>query len=96
MITIKEIAPWEWLYEQDIFAVQNPETNEIGFVSVMGAVGEHYALSVYLGEKALYKFWDLEKSASDSFSHQEFFEIHQLQASFEDRNFLHSKDRGLI
>ena len=96
MITIKEIAPWEWLYEQDIFAVQNPETNEIGFVSVMGAIGEHYALSVYLGEKALYKFWDLQKSASGLFSHQEFFEIPQLQASFEDRNFLHSKDRDLI
>jgi len=53
-IKIKDIAPWEWLEEHDLFAVQNPDTNEIGFVSIMGAIGEHYAISVYLGEKGFY------------------------------------------
>ena len=33
---IKELAPWQWMQESDIFGVQDPETGEFGFVSVMG------------------------------------------------------------
>ncbi len=95
IIKVKEIAPWEWMYEDDIFAVQNPETDEPGFVSVMGTLGEHYAISVYLGEKGLYGFWDLHESTPE-ISRQMIFEIPQLQASFEDRDFLHPKDRNLM
>lgn len=96
IIKVKDIAPWEWMYEDDLFAVQNPETDEMGFVSVMGSIDEHYAISVYLGERGLYGFWDLKESASDILWNQMFFEIPQLQAFFEDRNFLHPKDRELI
>ncbi|NOY60000.1 MAG: hypothetical protein GXO75_13875 [Calditrichaeota bacterium] len=96
MMELKNIAPWEWLEEDDLFAVQNPETKEIGFVSVMGAIGEHYAISVYLGEKGLNAFWDLQHSKPDMFSYQKFLEMPQLQASFEDRNFLIAEDRNLI
>jgi len=96
IIKVKDIAPWKWMYEDDLFAVQNPETDEMGFVSVMGSIGEHYAISVYLGERGLYGFWDLQESASDILCNQMFFEIPQLQAFFEDRNFLHPKDRELI
>jgi hypothetical protein len=96
IVELKDISPWEWLEESDLFAIQSPETNEIGFVSVMGMIGEHYAISVYLGEKGLYGFWNLQQSAPDMISHQMLLEIPQLQASFENRTFLHSKDRDLI
>ncbi|MBC8186295.1 hypothetical protein H8E88_34870 [candidate division KSB1 bacterium] len=96
MIKIKEIAPWEWLYEQDIFAVQNPKTNELGFVSVMGANGEHYAISVYLGETGLHRFWDLQQIPIDVFAQQELIEMPHLQAVLEDRDLLDAKDRDLI
>ena len=96
MRRLKGIAPWEYLEEDDLFAVQDPETNEIGFVSIMGAIGEHYAISVYLGEKGLYGFWDLHRSTPDELSYQRFFEIPQLQASFEDRDILHPKDRTIM
>ena len=95
MIKIKEIAPWEWMTENDIFAVQNPENDQLGFVSVMGAAGEHYAISVYLGNKGLYGFWDLQQSAPDIAPNM-FVEIPQLQAFFEDRDYLQPKDRDLI
>jgi len=48
-IRIKEIAPWEWMTETDIFGVQDPETDEISFVSIMGMLGEHLSLAVYRG-----------------------------------------------
>ncbi len=39
--------------EGDVFGVQDPDTGELGFVSVMGMLGEHYAVSVYLGTRAV-------------------------------------------
>lgn len=96
MIALKDMAPWEWLEEYDLFAVQNPETGEVGFVSVMGSIGEHYAIAVYLGERGLYAFWDLQHSKPNRFSYQKFLEMPQLQASFEDRNLLTTEDRKLI
>jgi hypothetical protein len=33
-MSFKEIAPWEWMAETDVFGVQDPERGEIGFVSV--------------------------------------------------------------
>lgn len=58
-IRVKEIASWKWLTETDIFGVQNPEADEIGFVSVMGMAGEYYSIAVYLGPVGLYSFWAL-------------------------------------
>ena len=95
MIRVKELAPWEWMIETDIFGVQNPETNELGFVSVMGQLGEHYSIAVYLGPKGLYDFWDFE-DAGPSAPAEHLIEIPQLQASFEDRNQLADKDRQVI
>lgn len=98
MSKLKEMEPWEWLVEQDIFAVQNPETEEIGFVSVMGAIGEHYSIGVYRGEDGLRGFWDFQDNYSeeDDLAFQKLIEIPQLQASFEDREYLYNEDREII
>jgi hypothetical protein len=92
---IKETAPWEWMTEKDIFGVQNRETDELGFVSVMGMMGEHYAVSLYLGPDGLYGFWDFEESGPFA-SPEGLLQIPQLQASFEDRDQLREKDRKII
>ncbi|HUU26226.1 MAG TPA: hypothetical protein VM123_00305 [archaeon] len=94
-IQVKKIAPWEWITEADIFGVQNPETDEIGFVSVMGMAGKHYALAVYMGPEGLYGFLDLQNV--DPIEIPELvLEIPQLQASFENRDVLNKKDHEII
>jgi hypothetical protein len=95
MIRVKEIAPWEWMTETDVFGVQSPETDELGFASVMGLLGEHFSVAVYLGPKGLYDFWEFE-DAGPSAPAEHIVEISHLQASFEDRNQLHNKDRQII
>jgi hypothetical protein len=94
-IRVKEMAPWDWMTESDLFGVENPETGELGFVSVMGTLGEHYAIAVYPGPEGLYGFWALY-DAGTSAAPEEVLEIAQLQASFEDRDVLTDRDRGLI
>ena len=95
-LKIKAIEPWKYMEECELFAVQEPETDKIGFVSIMGSIGEHYAISVYLEEKGFYGFMDFKQSRINRFSYQKLIEIPQLQVSFEDHNQLHSKDRAVI
>lgn len=95
---IKRLAPWQWMQEDDIFGVTHPETGETGFVSVMGALGEHLAVSVYIGVSALTRFLALQQAPQGVLDeHPELLlEILQLQASFEDRDELEDWDRQLL
>ncbi|HUM70572.1 MAG TPA: hypothetical protein PLK31_17200, partial [Chloroflexota bacterium] len=95
MDRVKAAAPWEWMEETDIFGIQNPETEELGFVSVMGSLGEHLSVAVYRGEEGLAGFWNMQY-AGPYLTPDMVFNTPQLQASFEDRNTLHQKDRDVI
>lgn len=94
-IRLKEAAPWDWMEETDVFGVRDPETDETGFVSVMGELGEHLALAVYLGSEGLYGFWAFQQIA-DFAPPEALLGIPHLQASFEDRGTLTAKDRNVI
>lgn len=95
VVRVKHLAPWKWMTESDVFGVQNPETDELGFVSVTGMLGEHYAVNLYLGPEGLYGFWEFEE-VGHLVDPEGLLRIPQLHASFEDRNELHNKDRGVI
>ncbi len=92
---VKELAPWEWMEETGIFGVKNPETGQLGFVSVMGSLGEHYAVALYQGQEGLYGFWRMQNMGPDAVAEQ-ILEIPQLQASFEDRDQTNPQDREVI
>jgi Domain of unknown function (DUF6930) len=91
---VKEMAPWKWMMEDNVFGVRNPERDEVGFVSVMGSGGEHFGLGLYQGAVALYDFLALREA--DSVETERLLEIPQLQASFEGRGRLEKEDRDTI
>lgn len=51
-----QLAPWDWMEESQLVRLIHPDTGESGYLSVMGAAGEHVCLAVYLGEEALRRF----------------------------------------
>lgn len=90
----KEAGPWEWMIEDEIFGVRNPQSKEIGYCSIMGMAGEHFALAVYLGSEGLAGFWRLhgDRDLEPTF----LLEVPELQASWEDRRQLHKQDLDVI
>ena len=95
MAQVKELAPWDWMEEDDIFGIQMPETGELGFVSVMGALGEYFAVAVYQGAKGLGGFWNMH-SLGPKLTPEFALQVPQLQASFEDRELITKDDREVM
>jgi len=92
------LAPWQWMYEDQLIGLRHPVTGELAQISIMGISGEHLCLALYLGEEALHRF---------NFSHNELpedeelplddalmliLESRQLQVSFDGRNQLAKSD----
>ncbi len=99
----KAAAPWNWMVEEQLFAVENPETGQVGFCSITGEIGEHRALIVYLGEDGLGQYFTALKGmrlAASLLEDREYgmmlLETPQLQASFEPREFLSALDWQVV
>ncbi len=94
-LQVKKYTPWEWMEEVDVFGVENPEDGTIGFVSIMGALGEFEGISVYLGVEALDGFWEMQNAGPDV-SPEMVLELPQLQISFTSRKEMEKQDLALI
>ena len=94
-IEFKKMECWNWMWDFDIFGVQNPVSGEIS-CCVMGGVGELYALAVYLGTEGLEGYLKI-RSEEISLSDIDMLHIQKcLMASFEDRNFLQKPDLQVV
>lgn len=94
-LEFKNLECWNWMWDSDIFGVQNPETGEIGYCCVMGMLGEYYALAVYLGTEGLEGL--LRIQSGEEFLPSESLHVQKcLIASFEDREFLQKEDLNVI
>ena len=92
MARIKQLAPWEYLEEGDIFGVIDPDTGEPNFVSIMGMAGEHYAIALYQGVRGLYSFLRVEEAGPDT-NLAAVLDLPPIPASSEDREMVEKRDR---
>lgn len=97
-VRFRDLEPWNWMYEDHMFGVVNPEDGQIGYCSVMGALGEHLALAVYLGAEGFYTFYRMrEQGEADELDVFDLFiQQRALQASFGGRGELSDEDRQVI
>ena len=89
----KSVKLWDKLRDGDLFAVRFPD-GEIGYCSVMGMAGEHFALAVYPGNLGIQSF--LRLAGMDSEDPLDWAEIPAsqecLMCSFENRDLLSDEE----
>lgn len=91
----RRAEPWQTFYDSDLIGVENPIDKTIGYCSVMGKSGQHFALGVFLGEAGLFGFAELMGRGEISDS-QVMYHLNHLMCSFEDRGLLDKKDHEVI
>jgi hypothetical protein len=95
-LKFKQAGCWNWLWDTDLFGVQNPDNGEVGYCCVMGRGGEHFALAVYLGTEGLETYREILRNG-DSMSLFDAVATQKcLMASFEDRSYLEKRDFNVI
>lgn len=57
---LRKLSPWEYMTEDDIFGIKIPESDRIYFISIMGTLGEVFALIAYEGIIALGQFREIQ------------------------------------
>jgi|GEM_PF-607569 len=93
----KEIEPWIWMWDKDLFGVQNPEDGQVGYCCVMGALGQHLALAVYRGADGYASWRRIQTEGRKKKVDSELFFIQDcLMASWGDRGGLEHSDLQVI
>jgi hypothetical protein len=88
---VRQSEPWRTLTDTDLFALQDPATQQIGLVSVLGNLGEVYAIHLYLPPEGLL-FWlqFFRKGTPDPILAE--FKLRMLEVSFVPKKMLTSSD----
>lgn len=89
-----KLKPWEFMDDNQIFAVIDPATEEWLFCSVLGSAGEVYGLAVYQGKQGYDALIDVLDGALPDFDF--ILKQRSLLMSFEDRLDLEKEDYDLI
>lgn len=94
-IKIKELKPWEYLWDMDIFTLFLPEIKEPFYFSVMGRAGECYSIGAYEGFDEFSGFMRIVES-QDIPDHQMFRYQNNLMCYFGDRDELTKGELKII
>ncbi len=98
-VEFKELEPWLWMSDSDLFVVINPETGEMGFCSVIGALGEEMGMILFPGIEGLRSLLFMRRSQLDQDEKEMLrmaVQMRNISLSFEDRSDLSSRDLKLI
>ena len=86
---------WQQLYDDELFAVLLSD-GAIGYCCVMGMVGEHNALAVYVGEEGYQSYCAIRNADQDRMTDQMMGELltsqNCLQCSFESKDMLSGEE----
>lgn len=93
-VAFNRLAPWQWMDDDEIFLVIDPETNERLYCSVIGALGQEHGMVVYIGEQG-YK--SLQHLFKQPYPEQDLvYTQRAVLISFADRNELSKEDYELL
>lgn len=95
-IAFRDLAPWQWVTENQVFGVQNPEDGQIGYVVIMGELKEVFALALYEGSEGLNGLYAMQHGVGADNPVDLLVLQKCLMASCENREQLDKEDLALM
>lgn len=95
-LAFRALAPWEWMDDRQLFAVENKSNGDAGYCVVLGNNGEVFGLVVYRGREALERFYDIHDGAIDYSDPNTAFVNNSLNLFFVPRSELDKNDKEII
>jgi len=65
-IEFRNAQPWKYIDESTLLGIQNPDTSEICWCSIMGRAAEYCSLVVYRGAQGLNSYFDMMDAATQA------------------------------
>lgn len=95
-LRLRELRPWESLYDSDVFGVLDPVAGQTGYCCIMGALGQVFALCIYRGSQGLEIYRRMQAGEFPAASDDMVALQHCLMGEFEDRAALEKEDLAII
>ncbi|MBP5639487.1 MAG: hypothetical protein J6X55_08415 [Victivallales bacterium] len=96
MSELLEMKPWLALESTDIFAVRDPNGEELLFIQISGGDGEPFELMAYRGAKGLEMLWELNNCENNAFVADQCVDVPALFCTFVSADELDNKDREVM
>ena len=95
-IRFEKLAPWNWMYDVDVFGVMDPKTKTIGYCSVMGNNKEFYGLGVYPGAEGFGSFDMLARGEIPDDINEKMHSQKCLMMAYDKRDFITKEEMEII
>lgn len=95
-IMFKEAAPWKWLDNEELFAVENPDGGEVGYCLILGSGGEEFGLGMFVGEEGYDRYTKVIAGEAEPEDLEENMMVRSISMLFVDRDVLRQEDREVI
>ncbi|MEA3428313.1 MAG: hypothetical protein U9Q84_03650 [Thermodesulfobacteriota bacterium] len=95
-VEFKKLECWGWMYDDDLFGVQNPDDGETGYCCIMGIFRQMFGIAVYLGADGLDGYLKIQSGEIGEADPDALYCQKCIMASFEDRDYLWKEDLQLI
>ncbi|QJD86556.1 DUF7309 domain-containing protein [Cohnella herbarum] len=98
VVRYKKLGCWQWMENEDYFAVTNPDTGEVGYCVVLGAGGMNFGFNVYIGSDANLFLQEITDSMGVLNDDQQELSLNTnaISLTFEDRSELDKEDLRIL
>lgn len=95
-LALRNLAPWRFLYDDQLFGVKDPATGQTGYCCVLGSLGEVFALCVYRGSEGLELYQSIQSGIIGPGDDEIIAGQNAILAEFADRPDLEKADLSII
>ncbi len=92
----QQASAWEWMDSEDLFAVEDPSSGQMGYCSVLGSGQEEFGLGVFLGDAGYHGYLNMVLGEAEPANLDEGVKLPLLTVLFSDRGDLEKKDLDVI